>query len=156
MLQRLVDDFRTGAGNAARLTGLAAAIAVSLFVTTGFLSAAAFMFVLPREGAVAACFAGGAVYFVIALVAAAVAYEVKKRQDRRLAEAAREAAQSAKSTASTLLSDPAVLAIGLQLVRIVGVRRLVPLLAIGGVALGFLASQRERRREPAETDSPSS
>jgi hypothetical protein len=148
MLQRLVDDFRSGAGSAARQIALVVAIAISLFVTTGFLSAAAFMFVLPREGAVAACFAGGAVFFVIALTATA-AYEIKKHQDkRRLEQAAKDAARAAKSTASTLLSDPAVLAMGLQLVRVIGIRRLVPLLAIGGVALGLMASQRERRTDP--------
>ena len=148
MLQRLVDDFRAGAGSAVRLTSLVVAIAVSLFVTTGFLSAAAFMYVLPRQGAVAACFAGGAVFLVIALLAA-VSYAVKRRQDRlQFERAAREAAQSAKFSASALLSDPAVMAIGLQLVRIVGVRRLVPLLAIGGIALGFFVSQRDRRDTP--------
>lgn len=154
MLQRLVDDFRAGAGSAARLTAFAAVIAVSLFVTMGFLAAAAFLFVLPREGAVAACFAGGAVYVVIALLAG-LGYALRKRQEqqRQLELAAREAAQSSKSTASTLLSDPAVLAIGLQAVRAIGVRRLIPLLAIGGVALGLLASQRERRgSEPADAD----
>jgi hypothetical protein len=150
MLQRLVDDFRAGAGSAARLTAFAVVIVVSMFVTTGFLAAAAFMFVLPREGAVAACFAGGAVYVVITLVATA-AYAIRRRQDRlRHDQAARDAAQSAKSTASTLLSDPAVLAMGLQLVRVVGIRRLIPLLAIGGVALGLLASQ--RKREPVDTE----
>ena len=148
MLQRLVDDFRAGAGSAVRLTSLVLAIAVSLFVTTGFLSAAAFIYVLPRHGAVAACFAGGAVFLVIALLAAA-SYAIKRRQDRlQFERAAREAAQAAKFSASALLSDPAVMAIGLQLVRIVGVRRLVPLLAIGGIALGFFVSQRERRDTP--------
>jgi len=39
---------------------------------------------------------------------------------------------------------------GLQLVRLVGVKRLVPLLAIGGVAFGLLARQRNRRESPAE------
>ena len=153
MLQRLVEDFRTGAGSAARNVALAAAIVISLFVVTGFLSAAAFMFVLPREGAVAACFAGGGVFFLIAVLAAAT-YAVKRQQDRRGQEqAAREAERSAKSATSTLFSDPAALAIGLQLVRIIGVRRLVPLLAIGGVVLGFLASQRDRGEQPPpETD----
>jgi malonyl CoA-acyl carrier protein transacylase len=144
MLQRLMDDFRTGVGSAVRLTAFGLVIAVSLFVTIGFLSAASFMFVLPREGAVAACFAGGGVFFLIGALAAA-AYAIKERQERRrLEQAAREAAQSAKSTTSTLFSDPAVLAIGLQLVRVIGVRRMVPLLAIGGLALGLLASQRGR------------
>jgi hypothetical protein len=148
MLQRLVDDFRTGAGRAVRLTAFGLVVAVSLFAVICFLSAAAFMFVLSREGAVVACFAGGGVFLAIAVLAG-VFYALKERQERRqLEKAAREAAASAKSTASTLFSDPAVLAIGLQLVRIIGARRMVPLLAIGGLALGLLASQRDR----SETD----
>jgi archaellum biogenesis protein FlaJ (TadC family) len=151
MLQRLIDDVRVGMGNSLRLTGLAAATAVALFIATSFFCAAAFVFVLLREGAVAACLAGGAVFLVVALLAGGC-YMYKKRQDRlRLEQAAKEAAKDAKSAASTLLSDPAALAIGLQLVRLVGVRRLVPLLAIGGIALGLLASQRDRRgTSPAE------
>lgn len=156
MLQRLIDDVRMGAGSAVRLACLGAVMAISLFVLTGFLSAAAFMYVLPREGAVTACFAGGSVFFVIALVAATV-YSVKQQQEQKRAEeAAARAAQNAKSAAASFLSDPATLAIGLQIVRTVGVRRMIPLLAIGGVALGFLASQRDRRREEpsAEAEAP--
>jgi hypothetical protein len=147
MLQRLIDDVRTGVGNSLRLTGLAAAAAAALFIATSFFCAAAFMFVLLREGVVAACLAGGAVFLVASLLGGGC-YIYMKRQDRlRLEQAAKEA----KSAASTLLSDPATLAIGLQLVRLIGVRRLVPLLAIGGIALGLLASQRDRRETtPAE------
>jgi hypothetical protein len=146
MLQRLVDDIRSGMGDSIRLTGLAAAAAGALLVATSFFCAALFMFVLIREGAVAACLAGGVVFLVVALIAAGC-YMLKKRQDRlRLERAAREA----KSMASSLLSDPSTLAIGLQLVRVIGVKRMIPLLAIGGVALGFLASQRDRRESPAE------
>jgi hypothetical protein len=141
MLQRLIDDVRTWMGNSLRLTGLAFAAAAALFVATSFFCAAAFMFVLLREGAVAACLAGGAVFLVVAVLAGGC-YLYKKRQDRlRLEQAAKEA----KSAASTLLSDPAALAIGLQVVRLVGVRRMLPLLVFGGIALGFLASQRDRR-----------
>jgi hypothetical protein len=147
MLQRLIDDVRTGVGNSVRQTGLAAAAAAAVFIAICFFCAAAFMFVLLREGAVAACLAGGAVFLVVGLLVGGF-YMYRKRQDRlRLEQAAREA----KSTASTLLSDPAALAIGLQLVRLVGVRRMIPLLAIGGIALGLLASQRDRRETtPAE------
>ena len=147
MLQRLIDDVRTGMGNSLRLTGLVAAAAFALFIAICFFCAAAFVFVLLREGAVTACLAGGAVFLVVGLIAGA-GYMYKKRQNRLRAE---QAAKEAKSAASTLLSDPAALAVGLQLVRLIGVRRLVPLLAIGGIALGLLASQRDRRDpSPAE------
>lgn len=152
MFQRFVDDMRVGAGVAIRLTTLAVAAGVSLFITTCFLAAAAFVFVLQREGAVAACLASAAVFLVVTLIAA-ISYIVKQNQNRkRLEQAAREAAEAAKqakASVSSLLSDPATLAIGLQLVRTVGVRRMIPLLAIGGVVLGLLAA---RKMTPTKTE----
>jgi len=50
MLQRLVDDIQTRAGIAIRLSSLAGAAAVSIFIAMGFLAAAGFVFVLQREG----------------------------------------------------------------------------------------------------------
>ena len=149
MFQRFVDEMRVGAGVAIRLTTLAVAAGVSLFITTCFLAAAAFVFVLQREGAVAACLAAAAIFLIVTLIAA-ISYIVKQTQNRkRLEQAAREAAEAAKqakASASSLLSDPATLAIGLQLVRTIGVRRMVPLLAIGGVVLGLLAARKATQR----------
>ncbi|MEZ5765477.1 MAG: hypothetical protein R3D69_15385 [Xanthobacteraceae bacterium] len=157
MFQRFVDEMRVGAGVAIRLTTLAVAAGVSLFITTCFLAAAAFVFVLQREGAVAACLASAAVFLVMTLIAA-ISYIVKQKQNRkRLEQAAREAAEAAKqakaqakASASSLLSDPATLAIGLQLVRTVGARRMIPLLAIGGVVLGLLAARKATSTETEE------
>ncbi len=52
MFQRLIDDFKDSTGTALRLTSLAAAAAVALLVTTSFLCAAAFIFVLEKYGPV--------------------------------------------------------------------------------------------------------
>lgn len=161
MFQRFVDDMRVEAGVAIRLTTLAVAAGVSLFITTCFLAAAAFVFVLQREGAVAACLASAAVFLIVTLIAA-ISYIVKQKQNRkRLEQAAREAAEAAKqakeqakaqvkASATSLLSDPATLAIGLQLVRTVGARRLIPLLAIGGVVLGLFAARKMTSTETEE------
>jgi hypothetical protein len=141
MLQRLINDFRESTGAALRLTSLAAAAAVALLVTTSFLCAAAFVFVQQNYGTVEACLAGAAVFFVVTMIAAG-SYMARKRQIRvRAEQAAREAARSAKSAAQTMLTDPALMAIGLQVVRAIGIKRLVPILAVGGLALGFLASR---------------
>ena len=141
MFQRLIDDFRDSTGTALRLTSLAAAVAVALFVTTSFVCAALFVFVLQHYGPVEACLAGAGVFLVVTLIAAAC-YRVRTNPVRARAEAAaKEAARSAKSAAQTMLADPVLLATGLQLVRAIGVKRLIPILAIGGLALGFLASR---------------
>lgn len=134
MFQRLIDDFKDSTGTALRLTSLAAAAAFALFVTTSFLCAAAFIVVLEKYGPVQACFAGAAIFFAVALVSA-ISYAVRKRQIKVRAE------QAAKSTAHTLLADPMLVAAGIQVVRAIGVRKLVPILAVGGLALGLMMSR---------------
>jgi malonyl CoA-acyl carrier protein transacylase len=137
MFQRVIYNLRDSTGTALRLTSLAAAAAVALFVTTSFLCAAAFVFVLQKYGLVEACLTGAAVFFVVTVIAAGC-YMARKHQVKAEAE---EIAKSAKSTVQTALSDPALVAMGLQLVRVIGVKRLVPILAVAGLALGLLASR---------------
>jgi len=146
MLHKFIDDFRESTGTALRLTSLAAAVAGLLFITTGFLCAAAFVFVLERYGLMYACLTGAGVFFVATMLAA-ICYAVRKHQVRR---APVEAAKEAKSALQTALSDPMMVAAALQVVRTVGVSRLVPILAVGGIALGLMASRRSQAEEPAE------
>jgi hypothetical protein len=143
MFQRLIDDFKDSTGTALRLTSLAAAAAVALFVTTSFLCAGAFVLVLEKYGPVQACFTGAGIFFVVTLIAAG-SYMVRKKQIQARAEAA------AKSAAHSMLADPMVVAAGLQIIRAIGVRRLIPILAVGGLALGFLAS----RGNASSTEAP--
>jgi hypothetical protein len=145
MLQRFVDDLRASASSAVRQTSLAAIAAISLFITTAFLCGAAFVAVLNRYGLIEACLAGAAIFFVVALMAAGI-YLVRKRQIEA------RAAARAKAATQSLLADPALLASGIQLIRLVGVKRLVPILAIGGLALGLMASRGQAAADqtPAE------
>ena len=141
MFARMIDDFKESTGTALRLTSLAAAAAFALFITTSFLCAALFVYMLQKYGPVEACLAGAGLFFVVTLVAA-VCYKVRQNQIRaRAEEAAREAARTAKSAASSMLADPMLLAAGLQLVRVIGIKKLIPILAIGGLALGFMMSR---------------
>jgi hypothetical protein len=151
MFQRMIDDFKVSTGIAVRQTSLAAIAAFALFMTTAFLCAAAFVVVLDRYGLVQACLAGAGLFFVVTLIAAG-SYMVRKRQIE--ARAALRAKAAAQSTAHSLLSDPMLLASGLQLVRAIGIKRLVPILAVAGLALGIMASRGqagdEAPGEPAE------
>jgi len=141
MFQKFMDDFRESTGSALRLTSLAIAVAVLLFITTSFLCAAAFVFVLQKYGLLQACLAGAGVFFVATMLAA-ISYIVRKRQIRK------RPVEAAKSTMQAALSDPMVLAAGLQIVRTIGLKRIIPIVAIGGVALGLMAS----RRKPADDE----
>ena len=134
MFQRLIDDFKDSTGTALRLTSLAAAVAGALLVTTSFLCAAAFVFVLEKYGPVQACLTGAAIFFVVTMIAA-ICYAMRKKQVSVRAE------QAVKSTAQTMLADPMLVAAGIQLVRAIGIKKLIPILAVGGVALGFMMSR---------------
>ena len=144
MFQRMIDDFRISTGAALRQTSLAAIAVIALFITTAFLCAAAFIAVLNRYGPVEACFAGAAIFFVVTLLAAGT-YLLRKRQIEA------RAAARAKAAASSMLADPALLVTGIQIIRALGFKRLVPILAIGGLALGLMANRSQAGDQaPAE------
>lgn len=134
MYQRLIDDFKQSAGTTVRLTSLAAATAFALLLTLAFLCAAAFVYVLRSYGLIQACLAGAALFFVVTLILAGCYITRKNRIQKRAAQTARSAIHSA-------LADPMLVATGVQLVRAIGIKRLVPILAIGVLALGLMASR---------------
>lgn len=140
MLQKLIDDVRESTGSALRQTSLALAAAIFLFVTVSFLCAAAFVFVLERYGLIQACLAGAGVFFIATLLAA-MSYAIQKRQEEHKPKPPPPSAMQAA------LSDPMVLAAGLQIARTVGIKRIIPLLAIAGVALGFMANRNAAAKE---------
>lgn len=145
MIQRFIDDLKDSTGTAVRLTSLLVAMAALLFIALAFICAAVFVFVLQTEGLIYACLTVAAIFLVAALVASGT-YVSQKRQ----AEA--HAAEVAKSTAQSILTDPIVMALGLQVVRAVGIKRLIPILAVGGIALGFLAARRNGEDAPENPD----
>jgi hypothetical protein len=147
MFQRLVDDFKDSTGNALRLTSLAVALALALFVTISFLCAAAFVFVLQNYGLIEACLTGAGVFFFAALIVASIYMVRRKRIEARAARAA----EHAKSAVQTALADPMLVAAGIQVIRAIGIKKLIPILAVGGLALGLLASRNTQADQtPAE------
>lgn len=137
MFQRVVEDIKDSTRTALQLSSLAVVIAFASLITVAFLCAAGFVAVLKAYGPVWACLAGAAVFFVVAMAALA-AYAIRKS---RAAKRAAERHERQKPAAYAALADPTVMAIGLQMARAVGMKRLLPLLAIGGIALGLLASR---------------
>ena len=151
MFQRIIDGISASTGTTVRLTSLAAGAAFALFIATCFLCAAAFISVLQKYGPVEACLAGAGIFFLLTLTAAGSYWGYKREMQKRARIAAERAA---KSAASSMLADPMLVATGLQIVRAIGIKRLLPILAIGGVALGIMASRAgvpdEASAEPAE------
>lgn len=140
----MIDGLKEKAGSALQLTSLATAVAVAGFVTLSFLCAAAFVYVLQTYGLIQACLTGAGIFLVVALIAAGFYVARRNRAEARAAEAA-------KSAVHTALADPMLVAVGLQVIRAIGVKRLIPILAVGGLALGLLASRHAAADEaPAE------
>src|SRR5476649_763266 len=106
MFGRMIDDFKASTGTALRLTTLAAAAAITLFIATCFLCAAAFVFVLQRYGLIEACLTGAAVFFVVTLIAAGCYMLRKNRIEVR-------AKETAKSAMQTAFADPMLVAAGI-------------------------------------------
>lgn len=145
MFQKFIDDFRESVGRALQLVSFAAAVAFCLFITASFLCAAAFVFVLQKYGVLEACLAGAGVFFIAALLAG-ICYAIRKREARK------KPVRAAKSPVQSALSDPIVLATGLQIVRAVGLKRIIPIIAIGGIALGLLASRQHNDKPDPEPE----
>jgi predicted phage tail protein len=143
MFQRIIDDVKTSTGETLRQTSLGAVVAISLFVATAFLSAALFVAVLDYYGLIQACLADAGLFLVMSLIAALVYRERKRRIKRRAAERAR-------STAHAFLADPTMVATGIQIVRAIGMKRLLPILAVGGLALGLMAGRSQMSEQTGE------
>jgi hypothetical protein len=144
MFARMIDDFKESTSAALRLTSLAAAVAVALFITLAFLCAAAFVYVLQTYGLIEACLTGAGIFLLVALIAG-IGYMVRRNGTKT------RATESAKSAVHSALADPMLVAAGIQVVRAIGVKRLIPILAVGGLALGILASRNTQTDEaPAE------
>jgi hypothetical protein len=143
MFQRMIDEFKDSTGTALRLTSLAAIAALALLITMSFLCAAAFVFIFQKYGLIEACMTAAGIFFVITLIAAA-SYMVRRRSVKVRAKGA------AKSAGHAALADPTLVAAGIEIVRAVGIKRLIPILLVGGLALGFLASRRDDDEQPKE------
>ena len=139
MLQRIMDGITASTGTAVRLASLALGAAIALIITVSFLCAAAFILVLEKYGPVQACLAGAGIFFLLTLIAAGCYLVYKRGAEKR-------AAVTAKATAQSVLNNPMLVATGLQIIRAVGIKRLVPILAVGCLALGLMAS-----RSPPDT-----
>ena len=59
-------------------------------------------------------------------------------------------AENEKSALQTALADPMLVATGIQIIRAIGIKKLLPILAVGGLALGLMAS----RHTPAGDQTP--
>ena len=133
MLQSFGEHLKGRVAGAVRTTSLLTLVVFSLFVMASFLCAAVFIVVLHNFGAVLACLCLAGIFCLIALLTGVwyVQLKRKRRPPPRL------------SGLAIAMSDPTIAAASIQIIRTLGVKRLLPLLAIGGVGLGLMMMQRK-------------
>jgi len=144
MALRIVDELKGSVSSTLRQASLISVVALALVIAAGFLCAAAFVVLLQSYGPVVACLVLAGIFILIAIIAGVIYAVHKRRIEAR--------ARGRRARAPHLLADPLVLTTGLQLARSLGLKRLIPLLAIGGVALGFLATR--ATAEQAQDEAP--
>jgi hypothetical protein len=130
MFERLSDRWRKEAGSTVRLAAIAAAGVGTAGVALAFLSAAAFVAVFDRYGLVDACLAGAAAFLAATVVLLVIYAGVvdNSRQEARLRE------MEEPSSSPSPLADPRLILVGLQVAQAIGLKRVLPILAVGGAA----------------------
>ena len=145
MIERFIDDMvlkaksATGASEEALIWLLAGS--VFAVIAAVFLSVAAYAWLAGIYGAPLAALIVGAAHCMIAAAIAARCVSVR-RHNRALAVAQLELAASKQHEGWKL--DPAYLAIGIEVIKIVGIRNIIPLV-VGGLAAAGLTGSRNAK-----------
>jgi hypothetical protein len=143
LLRYLELQAKAKTGLSSGVAAWAGVAAVAGAVTFGFVVLAAFIWLAERYSPLTAALILGAFFLlltIIALIACKIA-QGKNVQEAKIALAAR-------SNAASWL-DPRYLGVGMQLMRSIGWRRIVPLVAVGMLAAG-LAKEWGGRDKPAD------
>lgn len=143
MFDRLFDRWRNETQLRLRLIMIASASVISAALAFCFLFAAAFVIAADRYGAVDACLASAAAFLVVAAILAIIRAGLNARRRRRAAEKAAETASISP------FADPRAILVTLQIIQAVGLKRLLPLIALGGAAFAVAAAQDPARRRAA-------
>lgn len=121
--------------DAASLAGWGVAVAIPAVLAFMFFLYAAFVWIERSYGTLDAALLLGTLFIVVASAILVVALILRRRERNR----------RRRVSAWQGLNDPAIIAAGLELVRIVGVRRIIPVVALGAAILGALESNRKTR-----------
>ena len=140
MFDRLFDRWRNEAKFRLRPIFVALACVLSAALALCFLFAAVFVIAVERHGAVDACLGSAALFLVVTAILAVIRAAFDARRRRRAVERAAEA------TPLSPLADPRTILISLQIIQAIGLKRLAPLLAVGGAAFVIALAQDPARR----------
>ena len=148
MIERFINDAVLKAKSVTGASPQAAGFAVIglFFVITTliFLSLAAYAALLPIYGSAVAWLIVGGVHLLIAAGAIFTCVSLRRRTRENALLQIQLAEQHRQSQQSAWKLDPSYLAIGLEVAKIIGVKRLIPVVLGGLLAAGFGSSRRPK------------
>ncbi len=125
MFAHLIGEARRLSEDVLKLLGWGFAILLAGMIALFFFTFAAFVSAQDAYGTVAAALILGLFFLAVTVAILVTILIMRRRAARQLAKRDQQ-----------WWSDPAVIATGVELVRIIGVRRIVPAVALGAVILG--------------------
>jgi len=134
-LPGFIDDLRQKIDTMLKLAVAGAIAAAAATVAFFCFAISLFLWVQQNYSTLDAWMALGALFVAVAIVGGIVMLMVRKR---RPAPRPEPKPREQPSTVSRLLQEPAVLLTGLQIVRLLGPRVIVPIILLGAVAGGLL------------------
>jgi hypothetical protein len=138
----LIDDLKDKVDGMLKLAVAGAIAAAAGIVAFMCFAVALFLWMQQTYGTLEAWLTLGALFAALAALGLIFMVVFRSRASSRRQKAKTVSAGSHEPTiGSRLLHDPAVLLTGLQLLRFVGARRLLPVILLGVVAGGFLMSR---------------
>lgn len=155
MFSGFIDDFKTRIDLTLKAV-VAGAIAAFAAVTAFWCAIVVlFLYVMQNYGTLEAWATIGLVFLVLALLAV-IPLVAAGRRRREIAhkELLRRAAAEKKEREKEWWQDPAMLLTGVQLARGLGIKRMLPVLAILAVAGGYFASKLASENDTAPTGEP--
>jgi hypothetical protein len=135
-----LSDLKTRVQAALALGAWGGAAILAAAISAGFFCAALFLWVAREYDAITAALILGALFLLVAAVPAIVCLILRRRRP------------AAAPPQPQWWQEPAVLLAGLEVVRIVGARRLLPIAIVGGVLAGLISGQANDRRAPPQAD----
>ena len=140
MLAGPLADFKARVNVALRTAAWAAVAAFAGAVAVLFFCVALFAWLAQQYGSITSGLVLGGIFLLLALITGVICMAVRRKRTRTQARQA--------AAGSNWWQDPALLLAGLQIVRMIGVRRIVPIAIIGGIAAGILSGQKPNGIRP--------
>jgi hypothetical protein len=138
----LIDDLKEKVDGMLKLAVAGTIAAAAGIVAFMCFAVALFLWMQQTYGTLEAWLALGALFAALAALGLISMLVFRSRTSSRRQKAKTVSARAEDpSMVSRLLQEPAVLLTGLQLLRVVGARRLLPVILLGVVAGGFLMSR---------------